>query len=63
MAFGADVQKISTQSVYVYYGKIIVIPALTGDRIFPYFFLFYTKTDKCFYYGESINRVIKILSR
>ena len=32
-AFGADVQKISTQSDYVYYDKIIVIPTLTGDGI------------------------------
>ena len=35
VVFGADVQKIWTQSDYVYYGKIIVIPTLTGDRIFP----------------------------
>ena len=32
-AFGADVQKISTQSDYVYYGKITIIPKLTGAHI------------------------------
>ena len=62
-AFGADVQKISTQSVDVYYGKITVKPTLTGDCIFAYFFLSHIEVDIYFFHGKSFSRVLKILSQ